>query len=127
MKEDEARLRLEVLSERIRALQGHIMEVDEQISSADQGVMVLEEMAGKKDVEVLVPLINGVFVAGKIFSTDELLVNVGSGVVVKKSLHDTIEILKKQSRELREYKAKIEKEVNDLLREFEELASIIKK
>ena len=90
----------------------------------------LKEFSEVKDSsEVLVPLNNGIFAMARIKKEDKVLVNVGSSIVVDKSIEETRQIIRKQKEEMQEVHAKmsintqkllmreqkLEKELNELV------------
>ena len=85
---------LEQLSAHVEMLQQHMVELDESRSAiADLQTVDLQS-------ELLAPIANGIFVKGLITNTDTLLVNVGMGAVVEKSVADVITLLDTQKRDL---------------------------
>lgn len=59
----------------------------------------LKDFKEEESKEVLAPIANGVYVEANLKNKD-LFVNIGSGVVVKKSVNQTIEILDRQEKEV---------------------------
>jgi len=85
---------LEQLTAHVEMLQQHMVELDESRSAiADLQTVELQS-------ELLAPIANGIFVKGLITNTDTLLVNVGMGAVVEKSVADVITLLDTQKRDL---------------------------
>lgn len=85
---------LEQLTQHVEMLQQHMVELDESRSAiADLQNIELQS-------ELLSPIANGIFVKGLITNTDTLLVNVGMGAVVEKSVTDVIILLDTQKRDL---------------------------
>jgi len=85
---------LEQLSAHVEMLQQHMVELDESRSAiADLQNVELQS-------ELLSPIANGIFVKGVITNNDTLLVNVGMGAVVEKSVLDVITLLDTQKRDL---------------------------
>ncbi len=85
---------LEQLSAHVEMLQQHMVELEESRSAiADLQNVELQS-------ELLSPIANGIFVKGVITNNDTLLVNVGMGAVVEKSVLDVITLLDTQKRDL---------------------------
>ncbi len=91
---------------------------EEQVKQLQEQVQTIqkqqEELEGIKDslehlsetavgTELLVPLSSGIFVTSKISDTKTVLMNVGDGVVVPKSMKDAIALVSKQKQELATY------------------------
>ena len=114
MKEDDkARMQLE--SEILRA---HIDELEKQLSDINSKKSELEylkkslsELKGQKNKEILLPFGAGVLVQGKIINDSKVLVNVGSNVIVEKSIDEAKKIVDSQINELDSVSKLIEKEI----------------
>ena len=77
----------------------------EKIESQFQDVKAVEEGLGDFDKkaegdEILVPISNGIFAKAKLTDDKSLLVNVGSNIVVQKSVDGTKELLDDQRKEI---------------------------
>lgn len=59
------------------------------------------------DSEFLAPFSAGIFVKGVLRSTSDVVVNVGSGVAVRKSVPDAVKLLDSQLSEVREAQARV--------------------
>jgi len=84
----------EMYREQAKQAQQEIMRLESQAQELEmvkESAHVLEnEKAGS---DVLIPVGAGIFIPGKIGSTKELLVSVGAGVVVKKTVPETVAFL----------------------------------
>ena len=120
----------------LQLLSMQIKQFEEQLSIIDQKSAELENLRValhklhdiKPGAKSLVPLGQGVFTSGTIDKTDEVLLNVGAGIIVSKTTHEAEESITKQleqledivlelSHNLKEYVAKaqaVEAEINDL-------------
>jgi prefoldin alpha subunit len=91
----------EAISEQIEYLQKIIEQMQtnlEEISKLKQDINDIGEL--KKDEEILAPIANGIFITAKIKDAKTFKVNVGQGVVVKKTAEETINLLEKQEKEI---------------------------
>ncbi len=85
---------LEQLTQHVEMLQQHMVELEESRSA-------LEGLGGMElHSELLAPIANGIFVKGMLADTQTLLVNVGSGAVVEKSVGEVITLLDTQKQDL---------------------------
>jgi len=120
----------------LQLLSMQIKQFEEQLSIIDQKSAELENLREalhklhelKPGTKSLVPIGSGVFASGTIENTSEVLLNIGAGVIVKKTAHEAEESISKQleqlesiilelSHNLKEYVAKaqsVEAEINDL-------------
>jgi len=94
-------MEMQMLQMQLKQIQQQIEALQEQIASFNIANLNLDEMkkvqSGK---EILVPLLNGIFVKASIKDTDEFLVNVGANVIVKKNLEGTKQFLQEQLNEM---------------------------
>ena len=82
-----------MLQQQIEAIQASLLEVDALEST-------LEDLKDKKSVETLVPVGAGSFMNAEITNTDEVIMSVGAGVAITKSVEDAKETLSSQKEEL---------------------------
>ena len=94
-------MEFQVLEQQLRQLQADLQNVDMQlleVKSMQNAVSEIEKI--KPGSEALVPIANGMFVKGSIAENKTILVNVGSNVVVDKTVSETIALLEKQIQEM---------------------------
>ena len=120
---------LQLLSMQIKQLEEQLSLLDQksaELANLHDALHKLHEL--KPGTKSFVPIGPGVFASGAIEHTNEVLLNVGAGVIVKKSVHEAEESVTKQleqleditlelSHNLKEYIAKaqaVEAELNDL-------------
>lgn len=73
----------------------------------------LNDLSATEDgKELLVPINNGIFIKTKMSKISEVLVNVGSDIVVDKSIPDTIKMMDVQLEEVKKFKVNIENDIN---------------
>ncbi len=91
------------LQEQIEELQKHLERVKEQEGQYLSTVAAIEDLKNiEAGAEMQVPIANGIFVKGTIMNPQELLVNVGAGVVCSKSLQETSALLTRQNSSIKE-------------------------
>lgn len=95
-------LEFQLLERQMKQVQAHLEQIEQQIAE----MVVLQHNLGEmKGVsvgrELFVPLGSGIFVNAELKNNKEVLVNVGAGVVVKKSCDSAAEILEHHVSELR--------------------------
>jgi len=73
-----------------------------QASLAEVGILesTLDDIKGKKSLEAMVPVGAGSFMNAEIKKTDEIIMSVGAGVAIKKSVEEAKETLAFQKEEL---------------------------
>ena len=104
---------LQQASQQLRELQKAVEILDNQlidISSLLQALQDIKEVESGR--EILVPISNGIFINARLAEHDSFLVNVGSGVVVRKSLGETSELLQGRFSE-------VDAQRSEMLKQFE--------
>ncbi|RJQ15827.1 prefoldin subunit alpha [Candidatus Woesearchaeota archaeon] len=108
MEEDEKQqfMEMQIAEKQMEQLQQYLENFDTQITNIQEMLVSLEEFekatAGSK---VLMPLHNGIFVEGLLGESKKIKINVGSNVVVEKTIAETKELLSKQLATMQLYKA----------------------
>ena len=105
-----------------RMAMAQIKQVQEQLEAVEQKKQELEDAAegvsqlknASKGAKMLAPVTDGIFVRTTLESTDEVLVNVGSDVCVKKSVEEATTILRAKQQELMSYHELMLEELNKL-------------
>ena len=115
-------LELQILSQRIGQLHQQIKSITNSIVELKSIENSLEEIKKlKKENKILIPLGGNVFIKGEIKKCDELIVGIGSKILVKKNILDTKGMIKNQISELEDINIELEKETNDMVMQFEDL------
>jgi len=68
----------------------------------------------EKGKKILVPISNGIFIKAQVDNTEDLLVNVGSDVIVKKDIEETKKMMDAQLIELKKFQNSMEAEMDSL-------------
>lgn len=113
---------LQVIDKQISAMQGQIQKVEEQIAQVNSIKHSLDDM---KKVEsgnsAYIPLTNGMFVKAKLDPSNEVLMNVGASVCVKKTFDEAKELMQEQLKEILTFRAKLLEQLDELYTEAEKL------
>ena len=105
-----------------RMAMAQIKQVQEQLEAVEQKKQELEDAAegvsqlknASKGAKMLAPVTDGIFVKTTLESTDEVLVNVGSDICVKKTVEEATSILRAKQQELMSYHELMLEELNKL-------------
>jgi len=115
---------MQQMQKQLEAIEGQMMEV----ALVGQGLEDLEKV--KEGTEVLMPFSNGIFTKASLKKGDTLFINVGSNVVVEKTLEETKKLMEKQSQEILRVRNSIVEKLQELsvqaLRLEEELRKLVK-
>ncbi len=106
---------LEAYGKNIELINSNLTELGLVEASLDQ----FKEI--NKDNEALVPIGGGSFVKAKIIDNENIIVNIGSNIAVKKTLPDARDALKKRIKELEDVKAEHMQRLQDILNRIREL------
>ena len=96
---------IQQLEKQNEALNNNLMELVMTSQSLDDFRQI------KEKTEIFVPLNSGIFAKAELKKADELLVNVGANVVVKKDISSTKKLVERQVEQLRDIR---ERMVSDL-------------
>lgn len=108
-----------LLEEHIPELESSISLLQDAIASYLSGKQVLEELAKRQaDEPILIDIGGRINIAAKIVNTDKVLVSLGSGVRVEKSLEEAKSILEKKIEELNDHLAKYRQEYEKSVRQY---------
>jgi prefoldin alpha subunit len=126
MKADERLLELEVVNNYLERIQQQVSRMHESLGEIGG---LIESLDGLDNAEVpsegLFPFANGIFVKGTINSKDSMLVNVGQGIVVEKSLPEVRLLLEKQRSEILEAIQRAESQFDELVERAQRLQTEI--
>jgi prefoldin alpha subunit len=103
----EDRKRLEAMVNELNMYQGQADVLNQQVETVKATISdlniaseTLETIKDKKDTETLVPIGAGSFIITEIKNTDEVIVGLGAGVAVKKTVDSAQESVKDQKKDL---------------------------
>ncbi|MEK6852709.1 MAG: prefoldin subunit alpha [Nanoarchaeota archaeon] len=104
-------LELSIISEEVKRLEQQLLLIESQGATFSQLYSDLEEVLKNKDAEILTNFGSGVFVRAKLTDNKKVLVNIGSRVVVEKSIEEARDIIEKQMNSMEELKNEIRTEL----------------
>ena len=106
---------LQLLDEQMKEVQKHLQHFDQQIQDVIAVRQSLDELRNVREgEESLVPIANGIFARAKLTNLRELLVNVGSNIVVAKSIDEAKKLLEQQSSEIQAIRTRIAAQLEKL-------------
>jgi prefoldin alpha subunit len=113
--EEEIMFKLHQAHEQSKDIEGKMQIVEQQISELQKFGQTLSDLGENPNKEILAPLGKGVFIKSDI-KDDKLFVDVGSGVLLKKSVDEAKNIIEEQKNRLNGMKTHLIME-NDSLAE----------
>ncbi len=111
-----------VLAEQIQQVQQHLSALEQhvqQLQSVQHALTQLSTMSTPR--ETFIPVGAGIFFNGSIHNTQEVLLNVGSNICVKKSVPDALQTIDKQLMEVQGVMDHFEQEMQKGMQRVEEL------
>lgn len=110
-------MELQMIAEQIKQLQQQAQILEEQSVELNMTLQGLEDLEKtKKDKEILVPISTGIFTKAELKAGQDLIVNVGGNVLVKKDVKTTKEMTKDRIETVEKYQ-------NDTLENLQKLAA----
>jgi len=95
-------MEMQIISQQMQQIQQQLQMIETQlveVASTKEALSDLEKT--KTGSEILAPVSNGIFVKGSLSDNQKLSVNVGSGVVVEKTIPEVIKIIEEQEQEIK--------------------------
>jgi prefoldin alpha subunit len=121
-------LEYQMEEQQIRQLQQQLEKLEAQtleIAAVEQSI---EDMSkAKQGAEVLVPVSGGIFFRANIKDNSSFLVNVGSGVVVKKDVCGTKQLIHDQATEMDKFKEQVVEQLAMHIARYQEIEGELKK
>ncbi len=112
-------MELQMIQRQVQQIQQQIQALEAQSGEMDIVLQALDEFStSKPGSDAFVTLTPGLFVKAKIEQTDSVLLNVGGGAVVQKSIPEAKQIVSGQTVEL----SKLEQELTEQLHKLAERA-----
>ena len=112
----------QMMEQQFKQMQEQLEKFDQQASEISAISRQLDELKGcRKESDTLVPVANGIFVKGRIIDTDEVVVNVGAGVAVKKTVDETKTLLQSQAAEIENYRMQVAAQIEMMHKKKAEL------
>ncbi|MDO8481424.1 MAG: prefoldin subunit alpha [Nanoarchaeota archaeon] len=115
-------LEYQLLDHNIKQLKEQLEMADTQLVDAMGTLQSLDEFSKLEGgEEVLVPFNNGIFAKATLHRPEKLLLNVGAGVVVDRSVADARALVAKQKDELQEFRVALAQNIDKLVSRAAEL------
>ncbi len=114
------------IENRARQLEESLQIIDNQISELDSFIDGLDNFAKSKENEMLSGFGRRVYVKTKIEDKENLFVEVGAGIIVKKTPQDTLEIAKDQIARLQEARIQILSKLEEYHAQLQEFLEVMK-
>ena len=107
-------LQLQVTAEQMKNAHSQLQAIEAKSHELEESIRSIEEIKTKKGVSMLAPLVDGIFLPAQLKGGDEVIVNVGAGVCVKKSADDAKKLLEEKFREISIYAKEMHAELGQI-------------
>lgn len=110
---DQNQMQAMMMQQQMQQIEQHLESLNlqiEELTLLSENIKSLKE--DNKEREAFMPLSGGIYLPGIIPKMDKILVNVGSGVMLKKTIPETEVIIKNQINQLKEAKVRLETEMS---------------
>ncbi len=99
-----------------RVLQSRLDVVSAAMSETQTAISTLEGVRGTAEgSELLLPIGSGSFVKGKLASSDKIVIGIGAGVCVEKTVDDSLKDLRVRSSELDRARTSVAQQLGQIL------------
>jgi prefoldin alpha subunit len=117
----------QMLEEQVKSMTGQLQELNNKVLELEYLKLSLGEFANiEEGQEILAPISQGIFVKAKVLDNKTLLVNVGSSVVVPKTMQSTKELLAKQQEEIEEMRGSALSQIQEMTNLARQIESDLK-
>lgn len=114
--EQDTHQKMQILDYQIKQLQKVMESIDSQLIEMDNTIKALKEFEKlEHNSEILFPVANGIFAKGKLNDNNMLQINIGSDVIVEKSVNDTIKMMHTQLNDIENYKNEVIMQLQKLI------------
>ncbi len=110
-KDQQKALRLQMMGGQARELEQQLIEIEKKVAELKIIQESLDDLKDNKGSDLLVPFGSGVLLKGKLLDDQNVLVNVGSGIMVEKTISAAKKSLDEQIKVFESVRKRIEKDV----------------
>ena len=105
--DEEMMMQASVIEREARQLEDNLQLIDSQIIELENFKITLNSFIKSKEKEMLCGLGKGVYIKSKVEDKDKLFVEVGAGIIIKKSPEDALEVAGQQVERLQNARKEI--------------------
>lgn len=120
-------MHLQMLDQQIKSAQQQVQALEQQISELKNILTALDEFKNLKiNDAILVPLATGIYFNAKIQNIEELMVNVGANVTVKKDNESTKKLVEQQIVEITQVQHQMIADAQEMVSQAKDIQSMLK-
>ena len=117
--QQELMFKFQMFEQQIQNIQQQLQAVEKAIVEMNSLSLGLDDLKGGKNKEIMAPIGKGIFAKSKLLS-EELVVDIGGGNFVKKSIPDTQKIINSQIKKLEEARSELNKALEEINKQLTE-------
>jgi len=119
-------LEIRILEQQAKQFEEQVILIDQNIAQIARIQDDLDDIKDIKDKKILAPLSREVYLETKAESTKTVLVNVGAGVVVRKTTDETKKYMDKQKKMFSDARGKLSGEISKIVGRMNEIEQEIR-
>jgi prefoldin alpha subunit len=119
-------LMYQLLQKHLETLKQQATMLDQRMAEVKATEEALKEMGDSKE-ELLIPLGSGFYIKGKTTDSESVLVNLGAGVLAKKTVKDGLKALDEHKNSIEEGGKRLEKEITDVVGKIQKIGEVLEK
>ena len=116
MAEEEIRqkyVELQMAAEQMKQMQAQLQALEAKSAELEANMQSFEELKGQKSAELLAPIAEGIFLKAELKNEEEVIVNAGAGVCVRKSVEEAKKMLLERRDELNDYVRELTQQIEN--------------
>ncbi|MCD6481186.1 MAG: prefoldin subunit alpha [Thermoplasmata archaeon] len=114
---------LQRYQEQVEEIYGELDFLDKLMQEYTRSIETMQEIINSSSSEILVPIGGNAFAYGELKDREKVLVNVGGGVFVEKSLNAAMETINRRMEELKKSQEKLIATVEEIRQKMDDIAS----
>jgi len=122
---EKAYFKLQILEQEAKNVENNIRELERKRMELEVVSSSLDEIKNQKGNRALIPVGSGIFMEGRIDNKNEVIMNIGANVMLKKKLVDAKKIIQEQIKEIGLLDEKLKTELSMILKEMNALRPVL--
>ena len=110
------------LNQRLEEIKQHATIIQHRMMEIETSKIALTEMkTAKSESEILVPLGSGIYAFGRNSSSQKVLVDLGAGIIAKKTIDEATDFMEKKKKEIEDAVQILQSEANAITSKLQEI------
>lgn len=128
MKKEEVQQKVilyQLLQKHLEGLRQQILENERRFLEIQTTQQAMKDFEKKKGTDALIPLGSGCFANAQMTDVSKVLMDVGGGIVVKKTISEVKTILDEKEKDVGAVSERVQNEVNQIIKQMNDIATEI--